>query len=101
MYLVSCAYLGRIEKEGKAMRCNTCKAEVTIITPHEQFFFGASGLCKSCQGKVFEESYRTQDELACCRNCRHNDWVEDFGILCGINKKPVSTVGICDGFEIT
>ena len=81
------------------MRCSRCQNEVTITTPHEQFLFGASGLCATCREKVFEESYRTQDELACCRNCRHNDWAEDFGILCSINKKPVSTVGICSRFE--
>lgn len=82
------------------MRCNTCQNDVFITTTHEQFLWDASHLCKECQDKVFEESYRTQDELACCRNCKNNDWVEDFGILCGHNGKPVSSVGICLGFEI-
>ena len=82
------------------MRCSRCQNDVEITTTHEQFLWDASHLCKACQDQVFEESYRVQESLACCRNCRECDWVEDFGILCGINKKPVSTVGLCSRFEI-
>jgi len=77
------------------MQCVNCKSEVTIITPHEQFLFGASGLCSACRVSVIEESYQVQDRLACCRNCLESDWVEEV-IICGITKNPVSTVGICN-----
>jgi len=82
------------------MRCSRCQNEVTITTPHEQFLFGASGLCADCREKVFEESYRDQTELRCCRNCREVDQADDW-IVCGHNGRPVSTTGICERFEVS
>jgi len=81
------------------MRCNTCKSEVAIITPHEQFLFGASGLCPECRDRIYEESYRDQIELRCCRNCDLHDWAEEV-IVCGKTHRAVSTTGYCDGFEV-
>ena len=85
-------------QEDKAMRCSRCLDEVFITTPHEQFLFGASGLCPECREKVFEESYRDQTELRCCRNCGSCDTADDW-IVCGHNGRPVSTTGICERFE--
>lgn len=79
------------------MKCLQCSKEVTIVTPHDQFMFGASGLCPECRDKVIEESYRDQTDLRCCRNCREVDQADDW-IVCGHNGKPVSTIGICDRF---
>jgi len=86
-------------QEDKAMQCTICHQEVTITTPHEQFLFGASGLCSACREKVFEESYRDQTELRCCRNCDFHDWAEE-NLVCGKTHKPVSTTGLCDRFEV-
>ena len=85
-------------QEDKAMQCTICHQEVTIMTTHEQFLFGASGLCADCREKAFEESYRDQTELRCCRNCGSVDQADDW-IVCGHNGRPVSTTGICERFE--
>ena len=81
------------------MQCNTCHVEVEIITPHEQFLFGASGLCAGCREKVFEESYRDQSELPCCRNCDDHDWAEEQ-LIYGVTHKPVRSTGICKGVKV-
>jgi len=86
-------------QEDKAMKCSRCQNEVTITTPHEQFLFGASGLCSACREKVFEESYRDQTELPCCRNCDGHDWVEEQ-LVCAVTHKPVSSTGICKGVKV-
>jgi hypothetical protein len=80
------------------MQCKQCLIDVSITNPHEQFLFGASGLCEECRDKVYEESYRDQDDLKCCRCCQWHDWAEDI-IICEKRHRPVSSVGICSAFE--
>jgi hypothetical protein len=80
------------------MRCSRCQNDVEITTTHEQFLWDASHLCKECQDKVFEESYRDQPELKCCRQCDFHDWVEE-SLICGKTHRAVGSTAICDGFK--
>jgi len=79
--------------------CENCDKGFEVTGELEQHLYTASGLCPSCRAVVFEESYRTQDELACCRNCDFHDWVEE-SLVCGKTHRAVGSVGICDAFKI-
>ena len=78
--------------------CENCDKGFEVTGELEQHLYTASGLCPDCRNTAFEESYRDQDGLACCRNCRDVDQADDW-IVCGHNGRPVSTIGICDRFE--
>lgn len=79
------------------MICQECKKEVACVTQRDEYLFIATRTCLWCRDKAYEESYRIQDSIACCRNCNAVDQDDDW-LLCGHGGQPVSSVGICSLF---